>query len=598
MVDFGHNRSELMALARGKADYLLLMDADWVIDATRDHLANLTADAYTVRFGTGIDFWRETLVRGSLDWRYVGRVHEYIHSDAAKTTERLSGPSVRTTVIGGEAKNRWENDIRVLGADLERDPDDARSAFYLGQTYRDLGNLSGEEAPLRSALHWYRRRAEMPGWAEETYCAWHQAGSLCDRLGDWPAAMDAYLRAWQVRPERLEALHALVVGLRQRDLHRSAHQFTSLASGLAPLPVPRDLLFVEPWIYRWGPLFEYSITAYWCGQHEATIAACRRLLELGELPDDHRKQTISNMHYAVRAQVRQAAAAPPVTRRIMAAGTPTRGLRSADALTPTELRVSGLARRLAAVCAMGVQEVDRRLMGLGRPVDVTAKELASWPLRVRPGTTDVAQLDTVANSPRHLPPTPLEEPGLIIDLGASIGITTLDLARRYPTAHLIAVELDAASLALCEHNLEPLADRVTLVGAAISATDGSVNYTTVGDPAHHAVAADGEAHASAITLDTLLEYTARGLIVDYLAMDIEGSERDVLRAAGRWPAQVRTIAVAPHAGYGLDDALADLRRLGFEIGAERDGSGRAYGTRDEPRAFRGGRRSALAPARG
>src|SRR5207248_1832037 len=28
-VDFGHNRTELMKLARGKADYLLLLDADW-----------------------------------------------------------------------------------------------------------------------------------------------------------------------------------------------------------------------------------------------------------------------------------------------------------------------------------------------------------------------------------------------------------------------------------------------------------------------------------------------------------------------------------------------------------------------------------------
>src|SRR5690349_14287434 len=32
-VDFGHNRTRLMELARGKADYLLLLDADNTVEA-------------------------------------------------------------------------------------------------------------------------------------------------------------------------------------------------------------------------------------------------------------------------------------------------------------------------------------------------------------------------------------------------------------------------------------------------------------------------------------------------------------------------------------------------------------------------------------
>ena len=47
-VDFGHNRSELLELARGGADYLLLLDADMTVrvDAT---LPELSADAYLLR---------------------------------------------------------------------------------------------------------------------------------------------------------------------------------------------------------------------------------------------------------------------------------------------------------------------------------------------------------------------------------------------------------------------------------------------------------------------------------------------------------------------------------------------------------------------
>ena len=30
-------------------------------------------------------------------------------------------------------------------------------------------------------------------------------------------------------------------------------------------PQSDDSLFVWPWVYRWGLLFEYSISAYWVG---------------------------------------------------------------------------------------------------------------------------------------------------------------------------------------------------------------------------------------------------------------------------------------------------------------------------------------------
>jgi FkbM family methyltransferase len=562
-VDFGHNRTEVMELAHGKADYLLLLDADWVVTVSPDALAHLTADSYSVRFGSGVDFYRKTLVSGKIPWRFIGAIHEYIHSDEDHRSERLEGMSVEVTKIGGDAKGRWENDILVLQAELERDPENQRSAFYLAQTYRDLGHTSGDHERLQLALDWYRRRANMGGWVEEIYVAWYQAGVLSAELGDWPSAADALMRAWEVRPERLEATYALTVRLRQHGLHNAAHRYSSLAASMQPLPVPLDLLFVEPWVYKWGMLFEYSITSYWCGDYETAVAACKRLLAIKDLPAGHRTQTVRNMNYAVRAAVARSANEPPQVRKIMAAGTPTRGLRSHDRMTPVELRAPGLARRLAELCGMPVQTVDRRLLGLGTAVEVTVPRLADWPLHVRPGTSDVALLDLVCNGAAHLPPEELEDPALIVDLGASIGITALDLARRYPSAHIVAVEMDAASVALCAKNLEPLGDRATVVGAAIADQDGTVAYSTAGDPGHHFVTPGGEEHATAISLDTLFQHTADGQVVDYLKVNIQGSEDAVLSAGGRWPESVGAITVIVHPGYGVNDATHDLQKLGF-----------------------------------
>ena len=71
-VDFAHNRSEAVALARGRADYVFVIDADETLEIpARFKMPRLTADSYNleVRFGT-FTYARKQLLRNSLPWRY------------------------------------------------------------------------------------------------------------------------------------------------------------------------------------------------------------------------------------------------------------------------------------------------------------------------------------------------------------------------------------------------------------------------------------------------------------------------------------------------------------------------------------------------
>jgi predicted Zn-dependent protease len=54
----------------------------------------------------------------------------------------------------GHRAEKLQRDIGLLEHDLQRQPEDARSIFYLAQSYRDLGD---EER----AVELYRRRAEL-----------------------------------------------------------------------------------------------------------------------------------------------------------------------------------------------------------------------------------------------------------------------------------------------------------------------------------------------------------------------------------------------------------------------------------------------------
>ncbi len=87
-IDFGHNRSELMALARGKADYLLLIDADMTVELCNE-VPPLAADSYLLRHAEDPEYWIKRLVRGDREWRYVGSTHEYLITDGTDRELRL-----------------------------------------------------------------------------------------------------------------------------------------------------------------------------------------------------------------------------------------------------------------------------------------------------------------------------------------------------------------------------------------------------------------------------------------------------------------------------------------------------------------------------
>jgi hypothetical protein len=97
-----------------------------------------------------------------------------------------------------------------LLAKVKRNPGDARSVFFLAETYFRMEDLV-------NARKWYERRAEMGGCSEEVYYATYRLAQSTQQLGTpWPECEDVYLRAWHVRPTRAEPLYAVAASARDR----------------------------------------------------------------------------------------------------------------------------------------------------------------------------------------------------------------------------------------------------------------------------------------------------------------------------------------------------------------------------------------------
>jgi len=325
--NFGHNRTEALELARGHGDYIWVMDADDMIVGSLD-FSGLSADCYSLRYGSGFSYWRRQVFRSGLRWRYEGVVHEYAVCDDPATDARLEGDYyIESRRLGGRNLDpkKYERDRDLLLAEVARNPTDARSAFYLAQSYFDAGDPA-------NALAWYRRRAEMGGWEEEVYYSQSRCGECQALLGaPWSEIQDAYLRAWEVRPVRAEPLHALARQYRIDGRYQLGYLFAERAANI-PLPED-DALFVGADVYAWRALDEQAICAYWIGKYMESFALCRVLLASPDLPDEERERVAENRDFAVPALLEAAGSYPDVLVRRLNVD---RGRRLSDDATAPE----------------------------------------------------------------------------------------------------------------------------------------------------------------------------------------------------------------------------------------------------------------------
>lgn len=290
--DFASNRNEAIELARGRGDYLLVIDADDVLvipDGFK--LPALTHDSYQLLVEYGdTRYWRTHLFKPDLDFKYVGVLHEVLVSETTRSTARLQGIGYRVIPDGARSSDpeKFKKDAAVLESALAQDPTSTRTAFYLAQSWRDAGDLE-------RALRAYEKRVAMGGWAEEVFVSLLEIAKIEERLGrDDDTVVGAYLRAYEQRPQRVESLCEAARFLRTRGRMAAAYPFARTA---ADAPRPDDVLFIDESVYAWRALDEFAIAAYYAGRFKEGLAANQRLLSGKSLPASERARVQKNLQF-------------------------------------------------------------------------------------------------------------------------------------------------------------------------------------------------------------------------------------------------------------------------------------------------------------
>jgi hypothetical protein len=228
-VGHAHNRSILLERVRETGvDYCLMMDADMEL-SIEGELPVFEADEYMLPIrDRGLVYPLPLLTATRRAFRYEGVAHSYLACDGP-----IDGVILNQLVLidhggGGHRPGKIERDAELLAEAVAKDPTDARSWFYLAQSYRDLDQIP-------KAIAAYKVRATLGGWPEEVYQALYQAGMLmCEHVNYYEGAK-LLIAAADLKHNRAEALRAL------------AGCTKSVAD---KVPLPHDeVLFVEPGAY-------------------------------------------------------------------------------------------------------------------------------------------------------------------------------------------------------------------------------------------------------------------------------------------------------------------------------------------------------------
>jgi len=298
-VNFGYNRTSAFQNSRGKADYILVMDADDRLVGNLSLPPEDNFQSFQVKIKLGnLEYYRPQVFNNELEWKYVGVVHEYATLASQPTRPFQLGKLQNVYIQAGTFGNRsaegsggkFKRDIALLEQGIKDEPTNERYHFYLAQSYKDLGDYP-------KSIEWYTKTVELGGWAEEVYISLYSIGVCKERLGREfeKEILYDYLKAFNFRKTRLEALYRIVYYFRCKQKYKEAFGYGMLAY---PNSYPQDRLFIEKDVHLFKFNFEVSIAAYWVKFYQLAYDMTQTIIDEKHYPPHYLKTLKSNQKFS------------------------------------------------------------------------------------------------------------------------------------------------------------------------------------------------------------------------------------------------------------------------------------------------------------
>ena len=259
--NFCDTRNVALQYCMGMSDYVLLLDADMVLEIKTFNKNTLaSADSFQILQGNDSFYYQNMrIIKNNGLYKYVGVTHEYIDTPQNNTSLNIEKNNlfIRDIGDGGSKSDKFERDIRLLLDGIKKEPNNVRYYFYLANSYHDSGRFC-------EAINVYKKRIELGGWIEEVWYSYYRIGLCFKNIGKMNDAIEWWLKGYEYYPERLEGLYEILNYYRVKGSHTFFSMIYQDAKKILNLKKKRDnYLFLHNDIYTWKIYYEYTIMAYY-----------------------------------------------------------------------------------------------------------------------------------------------------------------------------------------------------------------------------------------------------------------------------------------------------------------------------------------------
>ena len=242
--NFRDSRNKCLELAGKSCKFIIMLDDTYVLNGNiRSFLNEVRGDVFSDSFSLMIqsedtEYYSNRIIKSKSNLRYIHKIHEVISEE---NNTNVSVPSnvayifdYRSESMEKRTTDRKQFDLKLLFEELEENPDDPRSLYYIAQTY---GCISDE----KNKAKYFELRISHPvqGYIQEKIDAIFELARTYNFKIDyftkepltsftqehWKICEELYLQAYELDQTRPESLYFIGIYYFLNNNYHSAYNY-------------------------------------------------------------------------------------------------------------------------------------------------------------------------------------------------------------------------------------------------------------------------------------------------------------------------------------------------------------------------------------
>ena len=215
-INFRDSRNRLLELAGESCNFTLMLDDTYIINGNlRGFLNEIRGDQFADSFtlyikSDDIEYCSNRVLKADRKLKYLYKIHEVVQEknnmNVVIPFQRVNILDERFDYMEKRTMDRKQFDLKLLFEEVDDDPNNPRSFYYLAQTY----NLLEE---YEKAYFYFLKRINHPvgGFLQEQIDAIFEAARIANfKLNKpWKECEDLYLKAYSLDKTRPDSLYFL-----------------------------------------------------------------------------------------------------------------------------------------------------------------------------------------------------------------------------------------------------------------------------------------------------------------------------------------------------------------------------------------------------